>query len=105
MFKIDILKSLKDFDESTLNLFIKRLNKSGIISDENSFIESVVIEKWNDDCEKFIRENGYEGGMLKHCSDYYGVQGAAYVMYDTNKYDGESAQDYLDNLMKSKEEA
>lgn len=84
---------------AAINSIIESLNKSGIVSDEDETgLHSVVIERWNEQCDAYLKERGYEGGPLRNCGKYVAGTGGVYAIYNPERVSYEEAIEYIESL-------
>lgn len=95
------LNFLKEIEKNgDLNLFVKILNLNYIILDEeNDFkgISSMVLEKWNIDCTKYIIDKGYENSEAKFNCLAFEIKnrGFVYCLFDSNMMNFDVAKKYV----------
>lgn len=97
---LDTLKAWKENNE--LEKFINILNDNNIVLDEENdfqFLTRRFVETWNDECTKFILDNGYE-----NVDAYFSCKGVemkdkrhVYCLYDTNIIEPHTAEKYILN--------
>lgn len=96
MVSVSALEILKGWGKQEINSLVSLLNEYGMISDEeHTGLSSTMVERWSDECEVFLRNNGYVGGEISSSGKYFNESGAIYALYDTDKHDIESAHEHL----------
>lgn len=98
---IDILMTL---DAESLKKLIYKLNLDGIVSDEDDCtLSSNMVERWCPECDSYLAQVGYEGGVLNVNSKFFPLHGAVYVLYDTGRHTSNSSLSYMVNHVENYE--
>ena len=98
-----VLDILNDRDEMLISGLVDKLNKDGIVSDEDEFcLSSNLITKWDEDCDLFLKSKGYRGGKLLSHGDFYDLCGAVYVLFDKDCCDHKTALQYMNKIVEKK---
>lgn len=95
---IDMLMS---WNNDLIHGLVSQLNGIGIASDEDDGahgLSSTMIERWDFQCDQYLRKNGYVGGRLQIGGDFFPGHGAIYVIYDEDHHDLKSSSKYMANL-------
>lgn len=81
--------------QKTLETIIKRLNKTGVITDEEGLhLQSTMIEQHTKSFEMIFKQHGYDGGKI-NCAAIMTTTGAIYALYDTSRFDEITVRDFL----------
>jgi hypothetical protein len=98
------LSFLTNLHSSHLNLLVKILNTNNILLDEENDLRFMdvgisrnIFEKWNDNCTKYIIENGYSNNDATFICTAVQLnsKGFVYCIYDANIIDTKIAIDYM----------
>jgi len=90
------IKILKDWNQIKLDELIGTLNINHLVSDEDSKgLSSTMIEGWSNECDSYLRSNGYTGGKLNTHSSFLPDHGAVYVVFDESQISYDDASKYL----------
>lgn len=101
MERIKTIESLKSCERETLSNLIGTLNVNHIISDDDlKGLSSAMIENWSEECDEFLRDNGYTGEQLRPHGKYYSAHGAIYVVCDESKISYEEATEYIKDIVR-----
>ena len=101
MFEEPIIEVLKRTDKNLLQKMINRLNDIGIASDEDGCgLSTVMIKRWKNDCEDYLRKNGYFGGNLLTHGNFFAQCGQLLVLFNSELYDYENAMKYMENYIR-----
>lgn len=93
---MNVLDTLENWDKELVLSLISSLNKYGIVTDEeHNGLYSTMVEHWAENCEAFLRDNGYEGGGLQTRSKYFNTFGQLYALYDSTALSLEAADCHL----------
>lgn len=98
---MNTLELLESSDHERIQLLVNLLSRDGegIVSDEDDGgLTSTMIENWTDDCEKFLRTQGYTGGEIRTCGKFFSEHGAIYALYNTSLIEFEEAYKYLESV-------
>lgn len=94
---IQILKNAKNEDVSHV---VNELNTQGMYSaEENDNRLSHAIKHWTESCEDYLRKYfNYNGGDLKTTGRYFPHCSCVYVMYDSEQYTFDEANDEVTRI-------
>lgn len=98
---VNTLEILKDWNnQKILNHFILILNdKRIILDDENDFrgISKSLLEKWDENCTKYIIEKGYDNTQSTMSCLGFEVKnrGFVYALYDTKHFNNIEVKNYI----------
>lgn len=95
------LMVLASWDAPLLQALIDKLTQDGFASDEDQVgLSSTMVERWGENCTRFLRTYGYTGGELVVDARYYSHVGNIYVLFDGDWHNRQDAQRYLNGLAK-----
>lgn len=93
------LEVLQMREPARVQALIDALHADGIVFDESGLgLSSLMIERWSDGCEEFLRRVGYAGGPLSTGGKYFDGYAAIYMLYDTGALVHEAACKALDEF-------
>lgn len=96
---MNVLEVLENWDSQGVQSVISLLNSQGIVSDEDGTgLSSTIIESWSDECEQYLRGQGYVGGKIRICGKFFEQHGAIYALYNTSIVEFEDSYKYLESV-------
>lgn len=99
---MDTLEILETWNYEDLCRLVARLNRDGIVSDEDGLgLSSIMVEFWSEECEEYLRRSGYRGRRIQTCGRFLPAQGAVYALYDSGRRDYDQTFSYLLRVSKS----
>ncbi len=96
------IEILISWDDDLVHALVSQLNEIGVVSDEDDGVHglsSTMIERWNIQCDQYLKENGYTGGCLQIGGDFFPGHGAIYVIYDEERHNLRSICKYMLSLV------
>jgi hypothetical protein len=79
------------------------INDKGILTDEDfAWVTSGAYEAGADCFKSHLIENGYIGGELWISAKYFSDHGTIYAIFDSERFDYDSAKVYLAKIKKQK---
>ncbi|MEJ2610690.1 MAG: hypothetical protein P8179_11530 [Candidatus Thiodiazotropha sp.] len=98
MERIATIDVLRNWGQDNVGKLVSILNRNGIVSDEDGLgLSSTMIEAWDEDCDAYLAENGYQGGTLETAAEFISDHGAVYVIYDSESITYEKAKKYIES--------
>lgn len=77
------------------------LSKTGMLTDDVSFVSTIMLKQAKSQLIKRLVMEGYEGGELLIIGDFYPRAGQFLAIYDSNQFkDYNSAKKFLDTYVK-----
>lgn len=95
---IDVIESKEPYE---LEEIILELNDTGILfnEDEPSFMSDMLMKNWTTECEEYLRDRGYDGGILLPIGKFISGTGNLYALINTEEEGAlESARNHLEVL-------
>ena len=99
----DITKYFNELEAKYIDELVDVINSEGIaLVETSSFLSSIVVEKWNDECTDFLISKGLECESL--CTTAHGCThlGWIYALFDCSKCDYNDVRNYIDEHHKNK---
>lgn len=93
---MDTLEILETWSEEDLCRLVARLNRDGIVCDEDGLgLSSLMVEFWSEECEEYLMRHGYRGQRIQTCGRFLPAHGAVYALYDSGRRDYEQTFSHL----------
>jgi hypothetical protein len=97
----NVIEYLNELKDEQIYELVEILNYEHIVLDESrKYLSSIIIEKWNDECTKFLIERGLECESL--CTTAYECShlGWIYALFNCDEYEYSEVRDYIDRYCK-----
>lgn len=94
----EIMELLEGISSDEIELQVEKLNGIGIITDvEEPLFPHMIMKNWKSSHDAYLRnhEHSYQGGLLFAISENDLDNSPIFTVYDTDKYDMDTALEYV----------